>query len=348
MPDTQILNSLKFCIVFPARLTFLFSLFTGTLNGYFIITSFLYTYNNPHKSSGYQTAAYIVGLCDVILYGKVILSDVLVNFVFLMYDLETEHAVYLETKSLAAGVKSLSTLSLLRYLPSVELVTAYLLKWHERAERWWTWFILFWKKPEGSKKKNYCSRAFFVPMFIIETFAPLLAVFAVLVKIKQLDFLFTVDPWSDWGLWDFVRFFAFLNQVAGLRVLRDIETATIQHFVFSGADATLDTRELLLLDDWWNITLLSAVSNLNLNWFDNTVFWCGMDPQKIQLLLKNHYVPKDYGAQLSILQVAEQSDVILKEYDAKVFDVLRGNVEQDISKGISGRKDIVFVSDFWI
>merc|ERR1712048_422608 len=100
---------------------------------------------------------------------------------------------------------------------------------------------------------------------------------AILGKVKQLEFVFQGEIFEDWRLTQYVVFIAFLNQVAGLRVLRKVETASIQHFVFSGSDATLDTQELLLLDNWWNVTLLSAVSNLKLNWYDNMVFWNALD-----------------------------------------------------------------------
>merc|ERR1712039_335496 len=123
------------------------------------------------------------------------------------------------------------------------------------------------------------------------------------------------------GYSEYLTFFAFLNQVAGLRVLRKVETESIQHFVFSGADASLDTDELILMDKWWDITLLSAVSNLHLGWYDNMVFWYSLDPQKIQLLLKYHDVSEQDGD--SIMKRVQKDDSILQSYDEKVMRLLK-------------------------
>ena len=101
--------------------------------------------------------------------------------------------------------------------------------------------------------------------------------------------------------------------------MRNVETSSIQHFVFSGADAELDTDELLLLDDWWNVSVLSAVSNLHLGWYDNMVFWYGLDPQKIQLLLKNHVSSDDAE---SLYQMVKENDHILIDYDKMVKEKL--------------------------
>ena len=170
-----------------------------------------------------------------------------------------------------------------------------------------------------------------------------MAIFALWIKMKQLEFMFVGDMRSDWTFMEFVSIFAFLNQVAGLRLLRKVETETIQHFVFSGADASLDTEELLLLDDWWNITLISAVSNLQLNLFDNMVFWFSLDPQKTQLLLKNHVEPRDESdggrrSSYNVRQIAKESDKILNDYDAKVFRML------DAYEG-KGGSERVYVAD---
>ena len=60
--------------------------------------------------------------------------------------------------------------------------------------------------------------------------------------------------------------------MGGLRVLRYIKTESIQRFVFSGSDVWLNKNERAILDKWWDVVLISAVSNLGLSWFDNMVF----------------------------------------------------------------------------
>merc|ERR1712218_34925 len=87
-----------------------------------------------------------------------------------------------------------------------------------------------------------------------------------------------------------------------------------------GPDGEMDLDDILLMNRWWNVTVLSVLSNLNLNWFDNMVFWASFDPQKIELLFKKHVVMAE-GAR--ILDYTLQNDHILEEYDQKVFNMLR-------------------------
>ena len=321
--------------MFSARFTFLFSMFALALNGYFVVNGLIKSINASDlfthwhfeftSSFMYEITTLILGGCEVLLFINIILSEILVNLFFMCLALRNGDPVYLEAKTIATEIKNLSTLSLLRYMLSVELVSWHLINWKESGMHIYASMILSCSSTESnSKRTNWCARIFKVPIFIVETFAPIMAIIAILVKIRQMEFVFTGDPWSDWTTMNFVNFFAFLNQVAGLRVLRDVETETIQHFVFSGADAMLDTEERLLLDDWWNITLLSAVSNLNLNWFDNMVFWYSLDPRNTQLLLKNHVPQGKSGSGPrktceDIRKKARESDVILDAYDDKVF-----------------------------
>ena len=239
----------------------------------------------------------------------------------------TGDTVYLETKMIATEIRSLSTLSILRYMPSVELVTAYLVNWKETVAKIFATILVLCKSNVTgiSTRTNWFARIFSIPVYLVETFAPFLALFAILVKIKQLEFAITGNPFVDWEYSEYLTFFAFLNQVAGLRVLKKVETASIQHFVFSGADATLDTQELLLLENWWNVTVLSAVANLKLNWYDNMVFWNALDPQKIQLLLKNH---DNNDSDDNVLAEARNSDKILEDYDQMVLRMLEQKKNQ--------------------
>jgi len=304
-----------------ARIMFAVTCFTSALNGYFVISGCVTSAAGGYDTALMNNTALVMGICEVILYGNIFLSNIFVNFCFLLYELVTGDTVFLEAKLIAVEIRSLSTLSILRYMPSVEIVTSYLVHWKETvAKIFATIFLLCKTNTTGfSVRTNWFARIFAIPVYLVETFAPFLALFAILVKIKQLEFAISGDPFVDWEYTEYLTFFAFLNQVAGLRVLRKVETASIQHFVFSGADATLDTEELLLLENWWNVTLLSAVSNLKLNWYDNMVFWNALDPQKIQLLLKNHEKTDDGE---DVLKKARESDDILDKYDQKVIRML--------------------------
>ena len=306
------------------------------LNGYFLTYGLLKTMNYLEEAFLVKAMAVLMGICEVYLYGHIFISKILGNLFSMFFKFRAGDVVYLETKQIAMQIKNLSTLSILRYMLSVELITHYLLYWQETIGRLSASFILLCKNDEShSRKQSWFDRTFAIPLYLVESLAPFLAVIGVWIKIMWLDFMFTGDPWT-FGQW--LIFMGFVNQIAGLRVLQVVEISTIQHFVFSGSNASLDTEELLLLDDWWNITLLSAVSNLQLNWFDNMVFWYSLDPAMTELLLKNHVVPetKD-GQKFSVLRTAKESDIILEDYDAKIFKMLKnekmGGVPLEVAQG---------------
>ena len=316
--------------MFSGRCSFLLSVFMALMNGYLLAYGLLKTMNFLEVSLLVQTMAVLMGICEVYLYGHIFISEIVGNLYSMFFKIRAGDVAYLEQKQIAMQIKNLSTLSLLRYMLSVELITHYLIYWQETLERISASFILLCKDDEDhSRKKNWYSRTFAVPLYLVQTLAPFLAVLGVWVKIKWLEFIFTGDPWT---FMHWLIFLGFVNQIAGLRVLQVVEISTIQHFVFSGANASLDTEELLLLDDWWNITLLSAVSNLQLNWFDNMVFWYSLDPAMTELLLKNHVVPetKD-GRRFSVLQKAKESDIILEEYDVKIFRMLKNEQKEGMA-----------------
>lgn len=266
-----------------------------------------------------------MAICEAILYCNILFGYIITFFISLLYQLWIGHGTtYVQCKIIALQLRDLSTLSILRYMPSIEIVSSWIIHWKETVAKIYSELIILCSNSLTlSKRRNICDIIFAIPVFIIERIAPLLAIYAILVKIKQLAFVVDGEPFADWSLEQYISFIAFLNQVAGLRVLRNVETASIQHFVFSGSDAELDTDELLLLDDWWNVSLLSAVSNLHLGWYDNMVFWYGLDPQKIQLLLKNHSAPNDNNNDADhLLKMVKANDNILIDYDKMIIDKL--------------------------
>ena len=290
---------------------------TTLLNGYFITNSIIVATQDVYNTPFMNIAAMVMAICEAILYSQILFGSVISNALSLAVNLSTGGTTYIQTKVIALELRNLSTLSILRYMPSIEIVSSWIIHWRESISHIYSDFLLLFSKSSMDRQRNICERIFAIPCYIIETFAPLLAVYAILVKIKNLEFVIDGEPFADWDLTQYISFVAFLNQVAGLRVLRNVETSSIQHFVFSGADAELDTDELLLLDDWWNVSVLSAVSNLHLGWYDNMVFWYGLDPQKIQLLLKNHISTGSDNAQ-SLYRMVKENDHILIDYDQMV------------------------------
>ena len=82
------------------------------------------------------------------------------------------------------------------------------------------------------------------------------------IKKKKISFAFDV-LFSDWNIIEIIRYFAFVNQVASIRKVSTIETQAIQHFVFSGKNAVMSVEERILMNAWWNFTLVSCVANIS-------------------------------------------------------------------------------------
>ena len=72
----------------------------------------------------------------------------------------------------------------------------------------------------------------------------------------QLNFQF--DVLGEWQWFEIIGYFAFVNQVAGIRKVRKIEIDALEHFIFSGSDIKLSVEENLLLFTWWNYTIVSC------------------------------------------------------------------------------------------
>merc|ERR1719203_718881 len=106
----------------------------------------------------------------------------------------------------------------------------------------------------------------------------------------QLNFQF--DDFNNFNVYEIVGYFAFVNQVAGIRKVRKIEIDALEHFIFSGADIKLSQEENLLLDVWWNYTLVSCVANIcdefRIPVYDSIIFWHHLNVRRIQLLFKDH------------------------------------------------------------
>ncbi len=70
--------------------------------------------------------------------------------------------------------------------------------------------------------------------------------------------------------------------------MRNIEIGAVQHFIFSGSDVKMSEEEALLLDVWWNYTMVSCVANICEEFkfpvYDSMIFWYNLSVRRIQLL----------------------------------------------------------------
>jgi hypothetical protein len=251
--------------------------------------------------------------------------DVLLSIFRLIAEKIRGKALFDEYQAIAFGVRDLSTLSILRFLPSLELISLWTANYQEKiAVLLATLSGICCKQSQTQFGRgcNICRSLLGIPVGVVNLFGPIISLFAILIKIKQLKFAFDLAP-TEWTLLEALLFCGFLNQIAGLRVLMYVEQDAILHFAFSGADALMDSEEVALMKTWWKITICSAVSNLKLSWFDNIVFWFSLWPRTIELLLKNH------SAGGSILKTVRDDDTILADYDEEVMRRITCNTDKN-------------------
>lgn len=121
-------------------------------------------------------------------------------------------------------------------------------------------------------------------------------------------------------------YFAFVNQVAGIRKVRKIEIDALEHFIFSGSDIKLSIEENLLLDAWWNYTMVSCVANIcdefKFPVYDSIIFWYNLNIRRIQLLFKDH---KMEGKDFIDKKNKVKNKIDFTKYDTEVRLRLKGH-----------------------
>eukprot|EP01084_Bolivina_argentea_P213925 363241_1 len=275
------------------RISFLSVILSTLLNGYFLYVSLYAATEGNYNTEFMNNAALVMAMCELILFANIAFGSVMSFGIGLIWALCTNNSTCVQSKGIAESLRELSALSILRYMPSIEIVANFIIHWKESISKIFTDAYFLFCDCACDTRVNGCTWIFSVPCFVIEKFAPILALYGIVIKMKQLEFAIQGEPFVNWELGQYIAFFAFLNQVSGLRVLRNIEKQCLQRFVFGGSCGSLDMDQLLILDDWWKVTLLSAVSNLHLHWYDDMVFWYLLDAQKITLLLRSHEIEID-------------------------------------------------------
>ena len=294
------------------KIMFLTVVITGLLNGYFTFRGLYDALENEFEFQLWimQLLCITVYSFEAILFINMAFKGLLYHLIKLFFKKYINYTVHKETKIIAFEARDLTSLSILRYMPSLEMLTTYFLQYSESLSKFWIGLRL------KCEDKNPLFALFDSLVYIAEHFSPFLAIFALFIKMRALDFV-VLNTVVDWDYNDILYFAAFVNQVSGIRVIKDIQIESLQHFVFSGSDASLGTNELLLQSKWWDSTIVSAVSNLNFSTYELIVFWYQLDPLKIQLLLKNHIDDED------VWQLYKKTDNLLYDYDEMVLKKLK-------------------------
>merc|ERR1712087_1023648 len=104
------------------------------------------------------------GICEVTLYANILLSNILYHSVGLLFGLCKGRPTFVESKEIAVELRNLSTLSILRYMPSVELVSSFVVHWRETLAKIIATLIQKCKfggfSVASSVRRNYCDLVF--------------------------------------------------------------------------------------------------------------------------------------------------------------------------------------------
>ena len=148
------------------------------LNGYFLAIGFYAALEDQYNTPFMNYTALIMSICELILYADLLLGKIFFSIFDLIRALYVHDTTYVQSKVIAIQLKSLSTLSMLRYMPSVEIVSSFVLHWKQTIAQLWAGLYLLFQQQTGkslAKRRNICEIIFVIPVYIIEAMAPLFA-----------------------------------------------------------------------------------------------------------------------------------------------------------------------------
>jgi len=299
------------------RLGFLAVIFRAALNAYFIVTNFITIYDVP---TNYRIFVFIVVCIEAILFLIAFLRT-LYNVYSLLRRLCKGTTTHFQVKNIPENLRQLGSLSVMRYLPNGESVMMF----RKRGNEWLSEKKASYKfEVSNARTFKYLVILRWVILSILDIIGPFVAVFSLLFKMAQLNFQF--ESFGNWQWFTIVGYFAFVNQVAGIRKVRKIEIDALEHFIFSGSDIKLSVEENLLLDAWWNYTIVSCVANICDEFkypvYDSIIFWYNLNIRRIQLLFKDH---KMEGKDFIDKRNKVKTNVDFTKYDDEVRLKLKGH-----------------------
>ena len=148
------------------RIMFMTIFFMTAFNGYFLAISIEAATNKIYDSPFMNVTALVMAICEAVLYGNIFFGKILFAMVQLIQALVTHNTTYIYTKPIAIQLRELSVLSILRYMPSIEILSAKILHWNQSVAKIWTDFYLLFSSVGTSKGNNLCHRIFAVPSLV--------------------------------------------------------------------------------------------------------------------------------------------------------------------------------------
>eukprot|EP01084_Bolivina_argentea_P106427 190440_1 len=283
MPTNATLYAKKFTPTIWNRLGFLTVIFRALLNAYFILTNFLTINSVPIN---FRIFVLIIVCIEALLWFIAFIRT-MYNVYSLLLRICQGSTTHFQVKNIPENLRQLASLSVMRYLPNGESIVMF----KKRGNEWFSEKKATYKfQVSNAYKFKYLVMLRWLILTVLEVIGPFVAVFSLLFKMAQLNFQF--DALGEWKWFEIIGYFAFVNQVAGIRKVRQIEIDALEHFIFSGSDVKLSIEENLLLNVWYNYTMVSCVANICSEFrypvYDSIIFWYNLNVRRIQLLFKNH------------------------------------------------------------
>mmetsp|Transcript_33428 Transcript_33428/g.53545 ORF Transcript_33428/g.53545 Transcript_33428/m.53545 type:complete len:470 (+) Transcript_33428:20-1429(+) len=300
----------KFRPTWKNRLSFWTVIFRAILNAYFIITNFVYIEEVP---ANFRVFVLVVVCIEAVIW---LLAFVrcLYNVWSLLHRICRGDTTHFQTKNIPDHLSQLASISVMRYLPNGESISMF----KKRGCEWFNEKYADFTFQRDHAQFKWLVIIRWIILTVLDVIGPFVAVFSLLFKMAQLNFNF--DVLLQWQWTQIISYFAFVNQVAGIRKVREIEIDALQHFIFSGSDAVLSRQERTLLNCWWNLTIVSCVANIcdayRFPIYDSMVFWYTLDVYRIQLLFKNHQ--------------SEGADVLNESFNHKYDEDMQQKMQQHI------------------
>eukprot|EP01083_Nonionella_stella_P205894 749373_1 len=113
------------------RIMFLSVFLTTALNGYFLSVSLYAATEGKYNTPFMNNTALTMSICEIILFANIAFGSAMSFAVSLIWALCTNNSTYIQSKRIAESLRELSTLSILRYMPSIEIVSSAIIHWKE-------------------------------------------------------------------------------------------------------------------------------------------------------------------------------------------------------------------------
>jgi len=272
------------------QLNFFSLILQAIINAMFIATNIVST--NPYQDRVYYYLFYVISGAEGILW-FMYFSRFLYNVYSLTKRICEDDDTHFQTKNLAMHLNSIASISILKYVPSSELISLFATRFKQTFDQ----KIAYYKYQIGiAEKFVFLAKIRICYEAMLEFFGPILGILSLSLKLYLLTFT-TSKVIYKWSLLDFIKFIGFINQVTGMREINRIELETIEHFIFCNKYGKIGDKEKHMIQLWWDRVIVSAVATSDAckkkslkNVFNSIAYWSSLSREKMERLLKRQNI----------------------------------------------------------